>query len=745
MQARTEFVRSVSRPWTLDRRWITPAVWSAIIIGYALAVSAVSSRIAALISLLSWGLGALAASIACLQTARASKELRSRAWGLFAAASGALVLQLLSVWISVGLGLGSRAPDVLLVFFAALNAAAIYCFRDPQSSFVSTPRRMVQVALINCAFTAACLAAFLEPALRHRGSSASLYVTFAQLIAFGVMFVMALYVLWSYRWSALRGSPLRVMTAVVLQAACGLSYVHAAYVHQGGPPVYVGAAWIASFGLLYWAAQDARRTPTQAQGAAVGPGVHDRLVDALLPTLLVLLMLLPLFVFRAQLTQRTLLLVGGLFVIFSIVLAAREMLVYYEEAKLEGELHQRGAELAQTREFLRNKTTALHETEQWLRIAADAGNVGLWAWDLVSNTVYYSPQWKRQLGYAENEISNVFDEWRSRLHPDDRERVMRTIDTFLKSSSVDHQVEFRLRHRDGTYRWILSQTTLLRGVDNRPLSMVGSQIDITRQKEAELTQQASSERHRERAGELEERVSERTRQLQEAYQQLESFAYAVAHDLKAPLRAMNGFSALLLESKAVQWPAQERGYAERIRAGSERMSTLIEGLLDYARLDRKTLHVERVSLRECIDAALQSCAADIDARRIAVRVTASSEQMNLDREALGLILRNLIENAVKFTRDAAAPAIEIGAEVNEQHALLWVKDNGIGFDPQYHDQIFAMFKRLHREDEYPGTGIGLALAAKAAQRLSGRLWAQSAKGAGATFFLELPGEGAVQR
>jgi signal transduction histidine kinase len=236
---------------------------------------------------------------------------------------------------------------------------------------------------------------------------------------------------------------------------------------------------------------------------------------------------------------------------------------------------------------------------------------------------------------------------------------------------------------------------------------------------------------------LEERVAERTRQLQMAYEELEGFAYAVAHDLKAPLRAIDGFSHLLDQSLRSHSDEQTGLYLKRIRRSALKMAALIDDLLAYSRIERRALLTRQLDLSRVVAEVIEECAQEIQMRSIRLTVEVPSIQLQGDPEGLALIIRNLVQNALKFSR-GATPAVHIVAFATEQQVTLSVRDDGIGFDMQYHDQIFKLFHRLHREDEYQGTGIGLALVRKALERMNGNVRAQSKIGEGATFIVELP-------
>jgi light-regulated signal transduction histidine kinase (bacteriophytochrome) len=235
---------------------------------------------------------------------------------------------------------------------------------------------------------------------------------------------------------------------------------------------------------------------------------------------------------------------------------------------------------------------------------------------------------------------------------------------------------------------------------------------------------------------LEFKVEQRTAQLVAKSKELESFCYSVSHDLRAPLRGIDGYSRLLQESYYDSFDEEGRSFLKNIRTATTHMSRLIEDLLAYSKLERRKLSAVPVGLSSFVADVLSQVPDRTKKIRVDVRVGAN--RVVADPEGLGIVLRNLIDNAIKFSQHASDQTIEIAARVDEGHCVISVRDNGIGFDMRFSDKIFEIFQRLNRVEDYPGTGIGLAMAHKAMERMGGRVWAESSPGNGAIFYLRLP-------
>ena len=238
--------------------------------------------------------------------------------------------------------------------------------------------------------------------------------------------------------------------------------------------------------------------------------------------------------------------------------------------------------------------------------------------------------------------------------------------------------------------------------------------------------------------ELETRIEARTEALNTKSRELESFAYSVAHDLKAPLRGIDGYSRLLLQQYAAGLDDHGRAFLRTIQQSTDEMNQLIDDLLTYSRLERRELKSDRIELAPIINSLVEEKKREELVRPIDFVVNVNGAFVVADANGLAQALRNYLDNAVKFSGKVSAPRIEIGVRELAERCVVWVKDNGIGFDMKDHNRIFVMFQRLNLNEEYPGTGIGLAIVRKAMERMGGKAWAESTPGHGATFYLELP-------
>jgi PAS domain S-box-containing protein len=378
---------------------------------------------------------------------------------------------------------------------------------------------------------------------------------------------------------------------------------------------------------------------------------------------------------------------------------------------------------------------ALHRSETRFRRAMLGANDGLWDWDMQTDRVYYSPRWKAMLGYHEHELEGNLATWEHLVHPADLPRMRAAIQDYVDGRRPAYEVEYRLRHKNGQWVHVLARGHLERDEAGRPLCLTGTHVDITERKHAE------QEIHRLNAA-LEGSVRERTAQLEVTVRELESFAYSVSHDLRTPLRGIDGFSAILLEDYGGQLDATARDHLQRVRAGTQRMGHLIDDLLKLSRVTRAPLQIEPLDLTAMVQEVVAAQRAAFPGRRVDV-VVQPGLQVQGDRGLLQLALENLLSNAWKYTATRVAPHVDIGARQQGGETVYFVRDNGIGFDMQYAHKIFSPFQRLHQPHEFEGSGIGLATVARVIARHGGRVWAESEVGQGATFYFVLADSGAI--
>jgi PAS domain S-box-containing protein len=272
--------------------------------------------------------------------------------------------------------------------------------------------------------------------------------------------------------------------------------------------------------------------------------------------------------------------------------------------------------------------------------------------------------------------------------------------------------------------------------ENSPTRVLIALEDITARKHAEESLRKLNE-------ELEKRVDVRTRDLQKSYEQMESFCYSIAHDLRAPLRGMMGFGHLLAERFGEQIGKEGTDYTARIQQSALRMDRLIQDLLSYGRLNTIHLPIGEVNLEQTFREVVTQCEKDIQDKGARIVKKEPLPGVNGHRVVLEVALTNLFSNAIKFVAPGVQPEVSIWPEDKGSHVRIWIKDNGIGIAPEDRERIFGVFQRLHTLEHYPGTGIGLALVSKGIERIGGRVGVESEPGAGSRFWIELQKAGAL--
>ena len=291
-----------------------------------------------------------------------------------------------------------------------------------------------------------------------------------------------------------------------------------------------------------------------------------------------------------------------------------------------------------------------------------------------------------------------------------------------------HGVEVSVRRQDRGWTRILSMGgAKLIDASGTPIVFM-TMTDVTVRAMAEQSWQQLN-------AELEQRVSKRTAELQAKSKELESFCYSVSHDLKAPLRAIDGYSRLLLDECSDGFSKDAWKFIGNVRSAAAQMNKLIDDLLAYSQQERRAMVKAQIPLRLFVAEKVKRLTSDIAGLRIVLDI--EDVVVSADRDGIAMALRNLIENAVKFSAKSPSPTITIRTLTRGERCIISVHDNGTGFDMRYAEKIFEIFQRLHRAEDYPGTGVGLALVRKAMERMGGWAWAESEPGKGASFYLEL--------
>jgi PAS domain S-box-containing protein len=381
---------------------------------------------------------------------------------------------------------------------------------------------------------------------------------------------------------------------------------------------------------------------------------------------------------------------------------------------------------------------ALHQSREKYRLlfnhmldgfALESASVGIHLVDLEGKVEDCNAALERMLGYTKEELATMlFTEF---THPEDAEKDTALFKELVAGERTHYLIQKRHVRKDGHTIWARVNASLVRGDDGKPEYAIRLVEDITEQKRAE-------DALRRLNVELEDRVFKRTAELVALNKELEAFSYSVSHDLRAPVRHVTGFVKLLDEHAGANMDETSRRHLTIIAESARKMGQLIDALLEFSRTARKELKTTTVDMKGLVREVQQECLGGVDGRQIAWKVHPLPEVAG-DRALLRAALVNLISNALKFTAGRTRAEIEIGTGAPEDGAaLIFIRDNGVGFDERYASKIFGVFQRLHDAAEFEGTGIGLANVKRIIDRHGGRVWAEGALDRGATFYFWLP-------
>lgn len=374
-----------------------------------------------------------------------------------------------------------------------------------------------------------------------------------------------------------------------------------------------------------------------------------------------------------------------------------------------------------------NTERALLESQQRYHDVVESVNEVIFQTDAQGRLTFLNGVWRRITGYrVERSLGRPLTDF---LHPDDRAGVESVFSQVAAGVLPECSSQLRLRTRTGEIRWIEAAGRPIKGANGVRRGVAGTLDDISARKVAELTLKNVNQ-------ELEARVRLRTAELEASNRELEAFSYSVSHDLRAPLRAIDGFARILEEELDGQLTSAALGYLERIRRATQRMAHLIDALIELARLTRQPLRKERVDLSEMALQIIDELRSEEPARNVEVEITRELV-VTADRVLARGLLENLLRNAWKYSAGQAVAKIRFGVEMNNDRRIFCIEDNGAGFDMAFATNLFRPFSRLHSNTEFDGTGIGLATVQRIIQRHGGAIWAEAEPGHGARFFFTL--------
>ncbi len=369
----------------------------------------------------------------------------------------------------------------------------------------------------------------------------------------------------------------------------------------------------------------------------------------------------------------------------------------------------------------------LKENEERYRLAQKAAEIGSWEYNINSEKIKWSDQIEPIFGLKKGQFKGTFEDFMKYVHPDDRKLIEKEVDRCIKKGK-DYDIEHRIIWPDGTVRWLREMGDVFTDEENKPYRMLGVVQDITDRKQSEKE-----------IKDLTRRFMFQAKKLAETNKELEAFSYSVSHDLRAPLRSINGFSQALIEDYEEILDDEGKDFLFRIKKSADRMAELIEGLLKLSRLMRTEIKYNTINLGKIAEEVFRDFKKNSPKNKIKFEVKNKEETyVKGDPNLLRVLLENLIANSLKFTEKEKNPKIIFGYKKNDKgRNVFYIKDNGVGFNMEYSDKLFIPFQRLHKQKDFSGSGIGLSIVKRIIKRHDGKIWAESKKGKGATFYFTI--------
>jgi PAS domain S-box-containing protein len=385
---------------------------------------------------------------------------------------------------------------------------------------------------------------------------------------------------------------------------------------------------------------------------------------------------------------------------------------------------------------LRRVETQLRESEERFRLATEAINGMIYDWNVQADVTRRSAGMAEFLGWSAEEVSEASSWWPEQIHPDDLAAVLQRFRDTVTQKLPACSHEYRIRHKLGHYLWIWDSNRIVYDAQGRAVRVIGCVVSIEEHKRADQALRKAKEELARANQDLEQKVEERASKLQETVAELESWSYSIAHDMRAPLRTMHGYSKLLAEEHGPKLEPAARYYLQRIDAATQRLDQYIRDLLDYGKVVRGDLPMASVDFGALVDEIVTTYP-NFQPARCDIQVLGALPAVQANAAALTQVISNLLDNAVKFVKPGAFPHVRIRAEEVDGWVRLWFEDEGIGIDGRSHKRIFGIFQSLHPHGTYEGTGIGLAIVRRAVERMGGKVGVQSEPGHGSRFWVDL--------
>ncbi len=364
---------------------------------------------------------------------------------------------------------------------------------------------------------------------------------------------------------------------------------------------------------------------------------------------------------------------------------------------------------------------------------------GIYVYDLLLGlNIYINQQYTNLTGYTIDDINQMSKEaFFSLFHPDEQQEISQHMEEVVASDPDQViEIEYRFKKADGCWMWCLSRDAVFeRDVNGETTKFIGTFVDITEKKLLEKKLEDFNKRLEKKVNKRSKELERKNQELRAINDELESFSYSVSHDLRAPLRAVSGYAEALSEDYSSRLGDEAERFIQLIKFNAAKMGNLIDDLLSFSRLGRQKMKKTQINMQSLVK----------ELTREIEKTTVHNAKIKIgklhkvygDSNLLHQVMQNLISNGIKFSSKKTRPVVQISCEDNNDEVIFTVKDNGAGFNMEYVDKLFGVFQRLHSDDEFEGTGVGLAIVQRIISKHGGRVWAKGEPEKGAIFRFSL--------